>query len=32
MRLGKEAEWVAGGVVMDGIGVVVGEVELVVNG
>ena len=33
MRLGEEAETVAGGVVMDGLGVVVGEeIELVVNG
>ena len=33
MRLGKEAETVAGGVVMDGLGVVGGEeIELVVNG
>ena len=33
MRLGEEAERVASGVVMDGLGVLVGEeVELVVNG
>ena len=33
MRLGEEAERVADGVVMDGLGVLAGEqVELVVNG